>query len=222
MTASVERIRVMLIEDDPDWRRGLAYFIGNEQDLELVAETADPEEARMLAVTAKPHVILMDIMLADSPEGIRLTGELSEQTGARIIMLTSMEDKALIVEAFQAGAVNYLIKSEYDAIPEAIRRAAADRSSIDEAAAKQMLEEFRRLKQLEREFEVYKFKESITRTELELLSMIDRGMTQSQIAEKSFISVRTVKNHVNNILRKIGGKSSKEAAQKAKDMGLLK
>ncbi|GGG04490.1 response regulator [Paenibacillus abyssi] len=214
-------IRVMLVEDDPDWRRGLAHYISKEADLELVAESGEAEAAIRLAKQMMPDVILMDIMLADSPEGIRLTGELSESTGARIIMLTSMEDKSLMVEAFRSGAVNYLIKSDFNDIPDAVRKAAVDRSGIDAAAARQVLEEFRRLKRMEREYEVYRFKESITKTELEVLSMIDKGLTQSQIADQSFISLRTVKNHVSNILRKIGGKSSKEAAQKAKEMGLL-
>ena len=84
-----------------------------------------------------------------------------------------------------------------------------------------MLEEFRRLKKLEREYEVEKFKRMLTPSEVQLLSMIHDGYSQTQIAEKSFLSVRTVKNHVNNILRKLGGKSSKEAAQQAKDKELF-
>jgi len=160
-------------------------------------------------------------MLADSPEGLRLAGELPLSSDARIIMLTSMDDKAFVVEAFRAGAVNYLVKSDFSTIPDAVRKAAADHSAIDASAARQMLVEFRRLKHLEREYEVDKFKRQVTPSELQMLSMIHEGYSQSEIAEKEFLSLRTVKNHVSNILRKLGGKSSKDAAKKAKDMGLF-
>lgn len=218
---SSSAIRVMIVEDDPDWRRGLCAYLNSEADIEVIAEADEPEKALLLAAQMNPDIILLDIMLADSPEGLRLAGELSGSTGARIIMLTSMEDRAFVVEAFRAGAVNYLVKSDFASIPDAVRKAAVDQSAIDASAARQMLEEFRRLKKLEREYEVDKFKRMLTPSEVQLLSMIHDGYSQSQIAEKSFLSVRTVKNHVNNILRKLGGKSSKEAAQQAKDNELF-
>jgi DNA-binding NarL/FixJ family response regulator len=214
-------IRVMIVEDDPDWRRGLTAYLNSESDIEVIAEADEPEKALLLAGQMNPDIILLDIMLADNPEGLRLASELSGITGARIIMLTSMEDRAFVVEAFRAGAVNYLVKSDFASIPDAVRKAAADQSAIDASAARQMLEEFRRLKKLEREYEVEKFKRMLTPSEVQLLSMIHDGYSQTQIAEKSFLSVRTVKNHVNNILRKLGGKSSKEAAQQAKDKELF-
>ncbi|MBM7566876.1 response regulator [Paenibacillus sacheonensis] len=214
-------IRVMLVEDDPDWRRGLIAYLNNEPDLTVVSETDDPAAAVQLAAEAVPDVILLDIMLADSPEGLKLAGALGGASQARIIMLTSMEDRAFVAEAFRAGAVNYLVKSDFAAIPEAVRQASADRSAIDAFAARQMLEEFRRLKKVEREYETDKFKRMLTPSEVQLLSMIHEGYSQTQIAEQSFLSLRTVKNHVGNILRKIGGKSSKDAAQKAKDHELF-
>lgn len=214
-------IRIMLVEDDPDWRRGLSAYLNAEPDLTVVCETEDPSLALSQAADAAPDVILLDIMMANSPEGLRLAGELSSSSQARIIMLTSMEDKAFVAEAFRAGAVNYLVKSDFASIPAAVRQAASDRSAIDASAARQMLEEFRRLKKLERDYETDKFKRMLTPSEVQLLAMIHDGYSQTQIAEQSFLSLRTVKNHVGNILRKIGGKSSKEAAQKAKDHELF-
>ncbi|WP_308635893.1 response regulator transcription factor [Paenibacillus silvisoli] len=218
---SGQTIAIVLVEDDPDWRRGLAAYLNNEPDLTVVGEADHAEAALAVVAEKKPDVILLDIMLADSPEGLRLAAELSVDSGARIIMLTSMEDRAFVVEAFRAGAVNYLVKSDFASIPAAVRKAAEDRSAIDGAAARLMLEEFRRLKKLERDYEADKFKRMLTPSEVQLLSMIHDGFSQTQIAEKSFLSLRTVKNHVNNILRKLGGKSSKEAAQRAKDHDLF-
>lgn len=219
--ADGEPIRVMLVEDDPDWRRGLVSYLNAEPDITVVAETGDPEQAAGLCSDANPAVILLDIMMADHPAGLMLAGELSRLSSARIIMLTSMEDGAFVSEALRAGAVNYMIKSDFAAIPAAVREAASDRSSIDASAAKLVLEELRRLRSVERAFEVDQFKRQVTPAEVQVLSMIHEGKSQTQIAEKSFLSLRTVKNHVGNILRKLGVSSSKEAADKAKDMGLF-
>ncbi|MOA35103.1 Oxygen regulatory protein NreC [compost metagenome] len=84
-----------------------------------------------------------------------------------------------------------------------------------------MREEFRRLKQLEREFEVKKLNDLITPSELQLLDLIDQGYTQPQIADKLVVSLRTVKNHVNHILKKLNLPGSREAASKVKEMGLF-
>jgi two-component system vancomycin resistance associated response regulator VraR len=79
----------------------------------------------------------MDIMLAEDPAGIRLTQEVSQMSSARVIMLTSMSDKRFIIDAFQAGAVDYHLKSEVEGIPDAIRAAYAKKSPISAAAADQ-------------------------------------------------------------------------------------
>lgn len=102
-----------------------------------------------------------------------------------------------------------------------IRQAYRKQSPISPEAAEQLREEFRRLKALEREFEVKKMSDLITPSELQLLGLINEGYSQPQIAEKLFITLRTVKNHVNHILKKLGVEGSKEAAAKVKDMGLL-
>lgn len=211
----------MLVEDDEDWRRGLSAYLNAETDMTVVAETGDPQQAAALCERSQPSVILLDIMMADSPSGLQLAEQLSGQTSARIIMLTSMENGSFVSDALRAGAVNYIVKSDFEGIPEAVRRAASGRSEIDASAAKLVLEELRRLRGVEREYEVDQFKRQVTPAEVQVLQMIHDGHSQSQIAERSFLSIRTVKNHVGNILRKLGVGSSKEAADKAKDMGLF-
>ena len=214
-------IRVFLVEDDEDWRRGLSAYVAKEADMEVIGTAANAADARTLAPALNPDVILMDIMLVDSMEGIALTAEISALCEAKIIMLSSLTEKQVIFDAFKAGAVNYLVKSDFGAIPGAIREAYRESSPIDAQVAEQIREEFRRLKQLEQEYEAKKLKDLITPAEIQVLSMIDQGYTQTQIADKFVISIRTVKNHVSHILKKLPGKSSKEAAKKAKDMGLF-
>lgn len=216
-------IQVGIVEDDADWLRGLADYIGRERDMEVAWTAANGEQLReALRKQASPaEVVLMDIMLHGHPEGIALAEETVEATGARIIMLTSMEEKELIFRSFQAGAIDYQIKSSFEELPQTIRQAYLKQSPISAAAAERMREEFKRLKGIERELEVRKVKDAITPSELQLLELIDQGYTQPQIAEKLFITLRTVKNHVNHILKKLGLPGSKDAARKAKELGLL-
>jgi DNA-binding NarL/FixJ family response regulator len=219
-------IRIWIVEDDADWLRGLTGYLAMQEDLEVVWTTSQPDEVRRalrgdINADAAADVVLMDIMLDGKPEGVLLAEEVCAATGARIIMLTSMEEKDLIFRSFQAGAIDYQIKSEFEGLPEAIRQAYRSRSPINADVADSMREEFRRLKQLEREFEVKKVEDLITPSELHLLGLIDEGYTQPQIADKLVVSLRTVKNHVNHILKKLNLAGSKEAATRVKELGLF-
>jgi DNA-binding NarL/FixJ family response regulator len=219
-------VRVWIIEDDRDWLRGLVAYLNKEPDLQVVWTASEAEVVRQALRDGKQldqpaDVILMDIMLDGRPEGILLAEETAAATGARVIMLTSMEEKELIFRSFQAGAIDYQIKSDFESLPDAVRSAFRSQSPINAAVAERMREEFRRLKQLEREFEVKKVGDLITPSELQLLDLIDQGYTQPQIADKLVVSIRTVKNHVNHVLKKLNLSGSREAATKVKEMGLF-
>ncbi|KPV56917.1 transcriptional regulator [Paenibacillus sp. A3] len=214
-------IRVVIVEDDPDWLRGLHSYLQREPDIEVVGQASSGEAAVELLEKTEADVVLMDVMMSDSPEGLWAAAEIVKCSGARVVMLSSMEEKEIIFEAFKAGAVDYMVKSNFTEIPQTIRNAYANRSSIHPSVAAQMREEFRRLKQLEHEVRVRELKNLLTPTEIQVLDLIEKGHTQTQIADKFVVSIRTIKVHVGNILKKLGGKSSKEAAQKAKDMGIL-
>ncbi|MFC3799913.1 response regulator transcription factor [Cohnella sp. GCM10012308] len=225
----MQAINIWIVEDDEDWRRGLVSYLNEEPDLQVTLASGDPDQVRGVLGQkeetedpALPDVVLMDIMLHGSPEGVVLAEEVAAGSGARVIMLTSMEEKDLILRSFQAGAIDYQLKTDFEGLPAAIRAAARREAAISPAAADRMREEFRRLKALEREFEVKKLQDMITPAELQLLEMVDRGYSQSQIADRQFISIRTVKNHINHILRKLGVPGSKEAARQAREMGLFK
>lgn len=225
----MQTINIWIVEDDEDWRRGLVSYLNEEPDLRVTLASGDPAQVRSALGRTEgmedspplPDVVLMDIMLHGVPEGISLAEEASVAAGARVIMLTSMEEKDLILRSFQAGAIDYQLKTDFEGLPAAIRAAARREAPISPAAAERMREEFRRLKALEREFEVKKLQDLITPAELQLLEMVDRGYSQSQIADRQFISIRTVKNHINHILRKLGVPGSKEAAKQAREMGLF-
>jgi DNA-binding NarL/FixJ family response regulator len=214
-------IRVLIVEDDPDWLRGLSAYLASEPGIAVVASAGTTEEAALAIRELDYDIVLMDIMLADEVAGIGLAQEVLMRGGAKVLMLTSMELKELMFDAFRAGAADYLIKSDFERIPAAIRDAYRNESPISAAAAAQMREEFRRLKQLEQSYKKKELQEKITPSELQVLEMIDKGMSQPAIADKLVVSIRTIKVHVGNILKKLGGGSSKEAAQKARELGLF-
>jgi DNA-binding NarL/FixJ family response regulator len=219
----MDPIKLFIVEDDPDWLRGLSAFLNRQQDLQIIATASTAEEAR--AMLSGPDigadVALLDIMLDDEPAGILLAEEALETWGVKVIMLTSMEEKDLIFRSFQAGAIDYQIKSSFEQLPSVIRAAHERSVPINAAVAEKVREEFRRLKRLEQQFKVKEMSDLITPTELQVLEMIDQGHTQTEIAGKFFISLRTVKIHVGHILKKLGSSSSKEAAQKVRELGLF-
>ncbi|MFB9277774.1 response regulator transcription factor [Cohnella cellulosilytica] len=219
----MELIKVGIVEDDKDWLRGLRAYLDGQSDIEVTFATDEPGVLREELASGRfaADVVLMDIMLHGEPEGVRLAEEVAAAARARVVMLTSMEEKELIFRSFQAGAIDYQIKSDFESLPDAVRAAARRESPISPAAAERMREEFRRLKQLEREFEKKKMQDLITPSELELLKLIDKGYTQTEIASRLVLSIRTIKNHVNHILKKLGSKGSKEAAREAKEKGLF-
>lgn len=217
----MERIRLLIVEDDADWLRGLAGYLSKQPDLEIVSQARNREEAMTAIREGAFDVALLDIMMEGKAEGIDLAQAVCQTTPARVVMLTSLEEKEMIFDAFRVGAIDYLVKSEFESIPEAVRSAYRKQSSMSAYVAEQMREEFRRLKDLERYYRVKEIKDRITPSELQVLKMIDEGYSQSAIADRLVLSLRTIKVHVGSILKKMGGGSSKEAAQKARDMGMF-
>ncbi|MFC0211369.1 response regulator transcription factor [Paenibacillus chartarius] len=216
------RIRIAVVEDDADWLRGLQAYLAKEPDFDIVVTASSLEEAREALAPGGFDVVLMDVMLVSSSrEGIALTAEVTSQTGCKVIMLTSMEDKDIIMDAFRAGAVDYHLKSNYYDIPGAIRSAFRNRPTISASVSDTVRSELQRLAGVEHEFKKKMTEDLVTPTERQILQLIDQGYSQSQIADRFVVSLRTIKVHVGNILRKMGKPSSKEAAAELRKMGLF-
>ncbi|RNB83329.1 DNA-binding response regulator [Brevibacillus fluminis] len=210
------RIHVLLVEDDHTWREGLTSYINKETDMTVAGTASSKEEAVAVFTELKPDVVLMDINLTENNlDGIETALELTElQPDCRIIMLTSLTAEDVMVESFAAGAVNYISKTDFKEIPDAIRAAYNRQSAIHPTAAAALRNEFLRLKQEES-------KKLLSPAERDILQLIHKGQTQSEIEKTLFITKRTIKNHINRILKKMGAKTSKEAAAKAKQKKLF-
>lgn len=209
-------IAVFLVEDDPVWRKGLVDYLNKQPDIRVTGEAASKEEAVQQFPYSAADVVLMDINLSENNlDGIDTAISLiQEQPDIKIIMLTSLTDEEVIVESFSAGAVNYISKSSFREIPEAIRAAHNRQSAIHPTAAQALRNEFLRLKNDE-------YQKLLSPAEKDILRLIHEGQTQTQIEQSLHITKRTIKNHINRILKKMGVKTSKEAAAKASQRKLF-
>jgi len=207
----MNKIEIMIVEDDPIWLRGISDIIQNEPDFNLCCTAGSKEEALKVFAEHKLDVILMDINLSENNlDGIELASEfLQEREELKIIMLTSLTEEEVILDSFSAGAVNYLNKLHFKEIPDAVRSAFQQSSGIHPSAAAVLRKEFLRMKQKENE-------NLLTPSEKEILKLVHEGNTQTEIEKTLFITKRTIKNHINKILKKMGVKSSKDAAEMAK------
>jgi NarL family two-component system response regulator LiaR len=204
-----EQIRVLLVEDDPDWIKAMTAFLNYESDMLVVGAAMNADEAARLAETLASDVALVDIQLTEGGmEGIRVAADIHERHAAKIIILTSIGEESAMTQAFTAGAINYVEKSRYKEIPQAIRSA-----HHHPAAMEALLKEFARLKREEQ------LKE-LTPAEREVYELLEEGYSQPQIERKLFKAESTLKNQVNKILKKLGVRSSKEAIEKVRRKGL--
>lgn len=205
----MEQIKVLLVEDDPEWIKAMTSFLHHEDDMLVVGSATNKEEAVRLARTLDFDVVLMDIQLGEGAmDGIYAAIDIHDIHPAKIIMLTSLRDERVITQAFTAGAVNYIEKSRFKDIPHAIRTAYHHPAAMDA-----LLKEFARLKREEQ-------LKPLTQAEREVFELIEAGYTQSQIEKMLFKAESTLKNQVNKILKKLGVKTSRQAVEKVRRKGL--
>jgi DNA-binding NarL/FixJ family response regulator len=216
LVAIVERepIRVAIIDDQELFRRGLIMLVGAEDDIEVVGEASDGEDAAALAEDKAPDVILMDVRMP------RMSGTEACLTikqvapSAKIIMLTMSDEEADLYDAIKNGASGYLLKdASIDEVSQAIRLVADGQSLISPSMAAKLLEEFKTISRTGGK--PVEMAPKLTDRELEVLNLVARGLNNREIARDLYISENTVKNHVRNILEKLQLHSRMEAVMYA-------
>ncbi|MCK8467841.1 response regulator transcription factor [Microbacterium sp. KSW4-16] len=186
-------IRVMLVDDHPVLRYGMAGLIDTQDDLSVVAQTGDVDEVIRLAATQTPDVVLMDLDLGAEISGIDLTARLrAESPGTRVLVFTTYDTDADIVRAIEAGATGYFLKDSRPAdLFAAIRSAAAGISALSPTIATRLLGR------------TQKPDETLTAREIEVLELLARGYSNKELGHALFVSEGTVKSHLHHIYTKL-------------------
>jgi two-component system response regulator DegU len=211
-------IRLMLVDDHRMLREGLRRSL-EEEGFYVVGEAADGEAAVRLVPAAKPDVILMDVSMPDM-DGIEATKRILQTAPElRVVMLTMHADKDLIDQAIKAGAVGYLTKDcSIDEVTEAVRMAANGETALSPALAKTMLSEVRKIDEKAAREE----DRLVTKREEEVLQLIADGCSTPEVAQKLYISQKTVKNHLASIYEKLNARDRTQAVLLAVRMGIVK
>ncbi|BCP59010.1 response regulator transcription factor [Streptococcus suis] len=205
-------IRVMLIDDHEMVRLGLKSYLNLQQDVEVIAEAGDGEEGLTKALEVKPDVVVMDLVMPKMT-GVEATlALLKEWPQAQIVILTSYLDNEKIYPVLEAGARGYMLKtSSADEILSAIRKVARGEYAIETEVEKKV-EHHKRYPDLH---------EDLTAREREILTLLAKGYDNQRIADESFISLKTVKTHVSNILSKLAVSDRTQAVVYAFQHGLV-
>jgi len=212
-------IRVLVVDDHDLFRTGLAALLAAQSDIEVVAQASGGRMGVRLADELEPDVILMDVRMPDL-EGPEATREiLDRHPSTRIVALTVVSDDEDVASVVEAGACGFLAKdTPIDNVVLAVRAAANGVAWLSPRAAEVVLGRVRRdVPDEERESELI---EELSPREREVLRLIARGMENAEIAQELGISPRTAKNHVSNILVKLGMPSRIQAAIYAVRRGL--
>ncbi|MGT2710842.1 response regulator transcription factor [Streptococcus oriscaviae] len=206
------KIRVMLVDDHEMVRLGLKSFLNLQEDVEVVAEASDGEEGLERALQLKPDVVVMDLVMPKMT-GVEATlALLKEWEDAKIVILTSYLDNEKIYPVLEAGARGYMLKtSSAEEILRAIRKVARGELAIETEVEKKV-EHHKRYPDLH---------EDLTARERDILALLAKGYDNQRIADESFISLKTVKTHVSNILSKLAVSDRTQAVVYAFQHGLV-
>ena len=208
-------IKVLLVDDHEMVRLGVSTYLSIQADIEVVGEASDGDEGVSKALALRPDVILMDLVM-DKMDGITATKQiLAQWPQANILIVTSYIDDEKVFPAIQAGASGYLLKtSSAQEIAEAIRKTINGERVIEEEVSEKIQNQ-----DYADQFFLY---EELTNREKEVLDLIAQGKSNQEIAEDLFITLKTVKTHVSNILAKLGVEDRTQAAIYAFKHGLVK
>jgi two-component system, NarL family, response regulator DevR len=204
-----EPIRVLIVDDHTVVRLGLRTLLSHTAGFRVVGEAQTVAEAVQLNEQTRPDVVLMDVRLPDG-SGVEACRRIkADHPETRVVMLTSYSDEEAIVGAVMAGASGYLLKqADAERLTQSIRDAAAGDSTLDPRAAGALLTQFRELSAKQAEAELA----GLTDRERRMLALIAEGYTNRAIGEVLHLSEKTVRNHVSQLLRKLGFQRRSQAA----------
>ena len=211
-------VRVVLVDDEARVRVGLRMVLTAEADIEVVGEAADGGSAVEVVEATEPDVVLMDVRMpdVDGIEGARRV--LARCPGVRVVVLTTFDEDEYVEAALRAGVSGFLLKvAPPERLIDAVRTVAAGGGLLDPGVTRRVIESFAAAPPLRtRRAETL---ETLTERERDVLRLIGRGLSNSEIAAELYLGETTVKTHVSNVLAKLGLRDRVQAVVAAYETG---
>lgn len=232
MNFTIDRvIKIVLIDDHPLFREGVKRILDMEKNFQVVAEGEDGIEAVDLVDRYRPDVVLLDINMPQV-NGVEATRRLVERfPGTKVIILSIHDDEAYVTHAVKTGAAGYLLKEmDADSLIEAVKVVADGGAYLHPKVTHNLVNEYRRLATqgtsgVEIGFKEVEYRRPLhilTKRECEVLQLLADGKSNRAIGEALYISEKTVKNHVSNILQKMNANDRTQAVVEAIKKGWVK
>ena len=218
MATKKKIVKVLIADDQTLFREGIKDVLTGEKWISVVGEAADGEEAVTLAKKLKPDVVLMDIKLPKM-DGITATKNIKKaEPNINILMLSSFEDEAHVMEAIQAGANGYLSKMlPASELVNSIKTFTTEGLMIPQQLMGKLLQGLRKMG----DNSTAPSQNVLTKTEIKVLDLLGRGMSNKELAIELGCQVKTIKNHLNNAFHKLDVSSRTEAVVKAIKLGII-
>lgn len=213
------KIKILVVDDHAIVREGVRMILTKETDLAVVGEAADGQEALDLTKRLQPQVVVMDISMPGMG-GIEATQTIRETfPTVQVLALTMHEDETYVFQLLRAGAAGYVLKrAAAQDLVQAVRAAAKGEAFLYPSVARKVVEDYLKRVEAGEERERY---DGLTGREKEILTLIASGSSNQQIAEKLFISIKTVQTHRAHILEKLGLHDRTELVRYAIRKGLI-
>jgi DNA-binding NarL/FixJ family response regulator len=208
MSAETSPIRILVVDDHPVVRQGVAGLVGGQPDMSIVGQASNGREAIQQFRAHHPDVVLMDLQMPEMNGLDALMAIRDEAPEARIIVLTTYAGDAQVLRAIKAGARGYLLKSAlHRELLQTVRAVHAGKKSVSAEVAYELAE--------------HATDDALTPAEVRVLQLIAEGNANKQIAEQLSVSEETVKGQVRNILSKLGAKDRTHAAMIGLKRGII-
>ena len=213
-------VRVVLVDDQALIRTGFKMILETEDDIEVVGEASDGEQAISMTRSVRPDVVLMDVQMP-TMDGLEATGRIVRDANipSRIVILTTFERDDYVFEALRAGASGFLLKNApSEELVHAVRVVAAGDALLAPSVTRKVIEGFiRRPAQRGNEVELRR----LTERETEILQLLATGKSNSELAAHLFVGEGTIKTHVSSVLTKLGLRDRMQAVIFAYESGLI-